>query len=217
MAASFPAKTNPPPNFFVQNSVVLPVSLKEAYTTLGTAAGHERVCRISKLCTAFELKEQDIVELPVPSYPDGLLLKDAAVRTATSTVTKSDQLQDRPLQKPTITRQHFTMEETIPLFFGMLKSKVLLTGTLSWDNNAISALSTGSKHDEEIYALYESISDGGLVVWKLRAFTVEGGDPNKTRVTERIEGWAPAWLRAIVQKEAEKSHRAHLDLYHELF
>jgi len=211
-SASLPSKTNPPPNFFVQNSVVLPVSLKEAYTTLGTSAGHERVCRLSKLCTAFELKEKDVVELPIPSYPDGLLLKDVSVRTFTlegETTAVLDSSTREGENKPTLTRQHFTMVETVPLFFGMFRSKVILTGTLSWDNDALATLSSDSGNEEnhEIYALYESISDGGLVVWKLRTFTVEDGDPLKTRVTERIEGWAPTLLRAIVQKEAEKAHR----------
>ena len=82
----------------------------------------------------------------------------------------------------------------------MFKSKVQLTGTLSWNDST--ALSPRTPE-----ALYETVSNGGIVVWKLRTFFQEGDDPNKTRVTERIEGWAPFLLKRIVQSEAAKAHR----------
>jgi len=216
-SSSFPLKTHPPPNFFSDYSVVLSVSLQGAFAILGTSAGHERVCRLSKLCTAFELTQRDKVVLPLATYPDGKALRDVGVRTTSTTV--GTQTEDATGQGYIITRQHFTMEETVPLIFGLLKSKVQLTGTLSWDESALSALSATSPSpaSNTLEALYETVSDGGIVVWKLRTFSQEGDDPNKTRVTERIEGSAPFLLKWIVQSEAVKAHRAHMELYHTLF
>jgi len=207
---SFPLKTNPPPNFFSDYSVVLSVSLQDAFSTLGTSAGLERVCRLSKLCSAFELTQRDKVLLPLATYPDGKVLRDVGVRTTSTTV--GTQTEDATGQGHIITRQHFTMEETVPLIFGLLKNKVQLTGTLSWDESALSALSatSSSPASNNLEALYETVSNGGIVVWKLRTFSQEGDDPNKTRVTERIEGSAPFLLKWIVQSEATKAHRCVL-------
>jgi len=189
---SLTPKTDPPPNFFSDYSVVLSVSLQDAFTTLGTSEGHERVCRLSKLCSGFELFQRDELALP-----EGKKLCDVGVRTIPTTVGTQAEVPS------TINRQHFTMEESVPLFFGMFKSKVQLTGTLSWDGSALStALSSRTPE-----ALYETVSNGGIIVWKLRTFSQEGDDPNKTRVTERIEGWAPFLLKWIVQSEATKAHR----------
>lgn len=215
------AKTNPPPNFFSDYSVVLSVPLTEAYAVLGTSAGHERVCRLSKLCTDFKLLEQDVVDLPIPAYPEGKTLKDAAVRTSVVTTGVNESRDQEEHCGTRITRQHFKMEESVPLLFGMFKSKVLLTGTLSWDESVLTSpssdsgpersskqMASDSEDDGARYALYESIASGsGIVVWKLRTFTREGGDPSKTRVTERIEGWAPKLLRVIVQSATTEGHR----------
>lgn len=142
--------------------------------------------------------------LPLATFPEGKKLCDMGVRTTPTTV--GTQVEVPSEQGSTITRQHFTMEETVPLFFGTFKSKVQLTGTLSWDDSALSAASS-SPSSRTLEALYESASNGGIVVWKLRTFSQEGDDPNKTRVTERIEGWAPFLLKRIVQSEATKAHR----------
>lgn len=94
-----------------------------------------------------------------------------------------------------IDRQHFVMHENIPLLFGLVKKLVEIRGTLSWDEDAR-------------VALYESITDSGITVWKLREFeevNVEGAPA--TRVSERIEGLSPAWLKLIVQSETTKSHK----------
>ena len=106
----------------------------------------------------------------------------------------------------TVHRQHFNMTETVPVLFGLMKSDVHLAGTLSWVDFEEGA-STAQ-------ALYESLSDGaGITIWKLRVLEeveVEEGGKVKgrgTRVTERIEGRAPALLRAIVEHECVKAHR----------
>jgi len=87
-------------------------------------------------------------------------------------------------------------------------------GTLTWDD---SVLSSSSGDDSPVEALYESLSDsGGVLVWKLRTFEKVDGEPDMTRVTERIEGWAPALLRSIVQNVTTEQHHAHMEQYHTL-
>ncbi|KIM39907.1 hypothetical protein M413DRAFT_187312 [Hebeloma cylindrosporum] len=212
---SSPPKTDPPPNFFSDYSVVLSVPLQEAFTTLWTSEGHERVCRLSKLCSGFELFQRDELALPLATFPEGKKLRDMGVRTTSTPATVETQAEVPSGKGSVITRQHFMMEETIPLLFGTFAKKVRLTGTLSWDESAFSAFSAASPSPSSctLEALYETVSNGGIVVWKLRTFSQEGDDPNKTRVTERIEGWAPTLLKWIVQNEATKAHRAHMDLY----
>ena len=198
MSASHPAKTNPAPNFFSTYSVILPVNLQTAYRIFGTAANHNRVCHLSKLCANLELLEKDEVILPVPDYPEGRKLSEVGVRTASAT-TASDG------STKTLTRQHFVLEETVSLVFGLFKKTVKIVGTLTWDD---SVLSSSSGDDSPAEALYESLSDsGGVLVWKLRTFEKVDGEPDKTKVTERIEGWAPALLRSIVQNVTTVEHQ----------
>jgi len=218
MSASHPPKTNPTPNFFSTYSVILPVSLQTAYRMLGTDVGHDRVCHLSKLCTSFELLGKDEVSLPVSNYPEGKKLSDVGVRTAAATSfdPSNDGLTKTGSAK-TFKRQHFTMEKTLPIIFGLFKKKVKIVGTLTWDDSVLSS-SESSEDDSPAEVLYESLSDsGGVLIWKLRTFDKVYGEPNKTRVTERIEGWAPARLQSIVRKELVADHHAHMELYHTLF
>lgn len=46
---------------FSNHTVTLNVPLHEAFTILAISSGHERVCRLSKLCTGFELLQRDTV------------------------------------------------------------------------------------------------------------------------------------------------------------
>lgn len=202
MSASQPAKTNPAPNFFSTYSVILPVNLQTAYRIFGTAAGHNRVCHLSKLCANLELLEKDEIILPVPDYPEGKKLSEVGVRTASATTASDGSIK-------TLTRQHFALEETVSLVFGLFKKKVNIVGTLTWDDSVLSSSSASSSGDDSpVEALYESLSDsGGVLVWKLRTFEKVDGEPDKTRVTERIEGWAPALLRSIVQNVTTVEHQ----------
>jgi len=134
-------------------------------------------------------------------------LSEVGVRTAPPT-TSSDG------STKTLTRQHFALEETVALFFGFTK-KVKIVGTLTWDDSVLSSSSPGD--DSPVEALYESFSDsGGILVWKLRTFEKVDGEPDKTRVTERIEGWTPRLLRSIVQNVTTVEHKAHMEQYHTL-
>lgn len=95
-----------------------------------------------------------------------------------------------------LSRQAFRLQETIPLFFGLIKRTVDIVGTVTWD-------------DDTKVSLYESVTEGqGIEVWKLREFAeVEVDGKVMTRVTETIEGKCPGWLRFIVQNEVVKSHK----------
>ena len=203
MSASQPAKTNPAPNFFSTYSVILPVNLQAAYKIFGTAAGHNRVCHLSKLCANLELHKKDEVSLPVPDYPEGRKLSEVGVRTASATTRLTT------TSTKTLTRQHFLLEETISFVFGLFKKTVKIVGTLTWDDSVLSSSSASSSGDDSpVEALYESLSDsGGVLVWKLRTFEKVDGEPEKTRLTERIEGWAPALLRPIVQNVTTVEHQ----------
>ncbi|TCD65846.1 hypothetical protein EIP91_002152 [Steccherinum ochraceum] len=180
------------PNFYHEYSVVLSHPIDEVFTILGTDAGHERTCRLSGLCTKLELFEKDTVELPV-----SLPLADVHVRTAPGATSS------HPSPQPTRTlpRQSFRLTESVPVAFGW-HTDVCPTGTFTWD-------------EEGKVALYETLTDGGVHVWKLREFE-EAGE-GKTRVKERIEGACPWILKSIVQRETKKSHAAHMELYHTLF
>ncbi|KAF9267978.1 hypothetical protein L218DRAFT_955145 [Marasmius fiardii PR-910] len=177
------------PNFFHTYSVLLDHPIIEVFPVLGTAEGHERVCRLSSLCSQFELLQKDFV-----SIPEAASLSQVHVRTAPSAG-------EQDAQARKASRQFFTMTESVPLLFGLFHTQVHLSGTLTWDENARTTL-------------YETQSDTSLQVWKLREFTEEG---DKTRVTERIEGMCSFLLRSIVQKEAAKGHAAHMESYHTLF
>ncbi|KAE9402891.1 hypothetical protein BT96DRAFT_855197 [Gymnopus androsaceus JB14] len=198
------------PNFSCAHSVTLPYPLGQVFTTLGTSEGHERVCRLSKLCTEFELLGEDTIAIPrgaglgevhvrtLPSDP-------TAANITASSSSKQPENEDAESTHIFLTRQSFTMTETVPLMFGLFKSNVILNGTLTWEANA----------SPNLVALYETMSNSGIQVWKLRTFEEINADT--TKVSERIEGVCPKWLKGIVQKEAEKGHAAHMDLYHTLF
>lgn len=115
---------------------------------------------------------------------------------------------DHGLGGKKVHRQHFTMTETVPLLFGLIESHVRLTGTYCWVDLEEGATSA--------YTVYESIADGtGITIWKLRfleAVEVDVGEGKEkvkgTRVTERIEGWAPALPRPVAQYVCAEVHRS---------
>ncbi|RDB25849.1 hypothetical protein Hypma_006716 [Hypsizygus marmoreus] len=180
------------PNFFSDYSVVLDHPIDRVFSIIGTSAGHERVTRLSGMCSGFELLEKDAVAIP-----ESTSLGDTHVRTRTSIV--------ESIEPPfrTLPRQFFKLKETVKVFFGLMNMQIVLSGTLTWDEAAK-------------LALYESKTESGteVMVWKLRRFEMEG---NKTRVSERIQGRCPSWVRSIVQTQASTGHVAHMSLYHTLF
>ncbi|KAJ3739254.1 hypothetical protein DFH05DRAFT_1530527 [Lentinula detonsa] len=184
-------------NFSCSHSVVLSHPISQVFTSIGMARGHERVCRLSKLCTHFEMLNSDTVSLPAKAA-----LCDSHVRTLPGSDSKPEETQNSLESTRMLPRQAFTMTETVPLLFGLFKNDVVLKGTLTWDETAK-------------VALYETESTNGVQVWKIRTF--EEVDADTTRVSERIEGICPRWLRAIVQREASKGHFAHMNQYHTLF
>ena len=132
MSASQPAKTN---RVLILHPIpsLLPVNLQTAYRTV---AGHNSVCHLSELCANLELLEKDEVILPVPDYPEGRRLSEVGVRRASAATAKLLMLQTRAALK-TLTRQHFVLEETVSLVFGLYKK---IVGTLTWDDSVLSSL-----------------------------------------------------------------------------
>ncbi|KAF9010050.1 hypothetical protein BDQ17DRAFT_1388070 [Cyathus striatus] len=180
------------PNFFAENSVTIDQPISKVLEVLGDSTGFERVTRLSGLCTGFELLERDEVALSAP-------LSEVTLRFEAAH-NLGDELQPGARLVP---RQHFQLEETIPLAFGWFNSKVKLCGTFSWD-------------PENRNVLYESTGGQGIRIWRFRTFEeVEEG--KKVKVRERIEGVCPAWLKWIVQSTTTVKHKAHVDAYPKLF
>jgi hypothetical protein len=167
------------PNFYSSYSVVLEHPIVEVFSAIGTSKGHERVTRLTELCTACALQQADTVTIPKSSS-----LSDIAVRTV-----RDDHSPEPPTRA--LPRQFWTLTETVPLIFGLVQKDVHITGSLTWD-------------DEAKLALYESTADFGVLVWKLRMF--EEIDAKSTRVTEDIRGKCSPLLKGIVQRQATTAH-----------
>ncbi|TEB04025.1 hypothetical protein FA13DRAFT_1314668 [Coprinellus micaceus] len=113
-------------------------------------------------------------------------------------------------------RQHFNLEETIPVAFGLIKSKVMIRGTLTWTQPEALALESGGP----LYAVYESEVIGGFAIriYRLRKMeATEEGDSSATKVTEFLYGVGPSYLNFLIAKEAATKHRAHMQRLPELF
>lgn len=168
-------------NFHSDYSVVLDHPLSTVFPVLAHGDQLERVARLSDLCTDFELFENDMVALP-ESKP----LIESRMRTQPAADGEGE---------GRLPRQYFKLAETVPLLFGLEKTKVEIVGAQTWDPNA---------H----VSLYETVTDQGIIVWKLRQFKEfeEGGKKN-TSVSENIRGISPGWMKLIVQRETAKGHR----------
>ncbi|KAF9456755.1 hypothetical protein BDZ94DRAFT_318522 [Collybia nuda] len=183
-------------NFFSDYSIILDHPITEVFSTIGTSKGHERTTRLSGLCSEFELQHHDTV-----SIPQNTLLVETNTRSLDSSLRLTSEYDAESLTRQ-IDRQFFTLQETVPVAFGLLHVKVKISGTLSWD-------------EKSKVALYESKTDSGILIWKSRVF--EKIDDKRTRVSEKIRGKCPSWLRIIVQSQTLKGHIAHMDLYPTLF
>ena len=184
--------TTPEPsyNFFSDYSVILDYPLATVLDVISCGENMEPVARLGELTSEFKLNERDTVSLSTP-------LSTARLRTAPAAS------QDATVSSPGVPverilpRQHFFLEETVHMFFGLFKQVVHLHGTQTWD-------------DDARLSLYESQanSSGGIIeVWKLRAFEeVEEGGTKKTRVAETLKGRCPALVRLMVQSEINKAH-----------
>jgi len=183
-------------NFHHEYSIVLDHPISEVYPILAHGAKMEHVVRLSSLCVNFELLYADVV---VP--PDSAPLAISRVRTEPAFISSTGEGEG----EKGLPRQYFRLNETIPLAFGLTHKKVAIVGAQTWDEDAK-------------VALYESVTDQGIVVWKLRAFKeIEEDGRKKTRVVETIKGSCPVWLKLIVQKETAKSNKVHMQKYRTLF
>lgn len=169
------------PNFSSVYSVELNCPIAEVFQALNE---HERVCRLSSLCSHYELLELDSISLP-ESTP----LSQVSARRYPKAQPSHDTA-DAVIPSRTLPRQAFKLTETVPIFF--IKKDVNLLGTVTMDEAAK-------------VALYESQSDGGIQVWKLREFEDIAG--TKTKLTETIQGRCPVFLRPVVQFQTTKGHQ----------
>ena len=171
-------------NFRSDYSVVLNHPLAHTFPVLAHGDQIEKVARLSDLCTDFELFESDKV-----STPGTAPLAESRLRT-------EPPLTDIATSGPgVLPRQYFRLQETVPLLFGLAHTKVEITGTQTWDDNTR-------------VALYETVTDQGIFVWKLRVFKeIEEDGERKTSVIETIKGTCPGWMKPIVQRETAKGHK----------
>ncbi|KAJ7153554.1 hypothetical protein C8R43DRAFT_1126833 [Mycena crocata] len=100
-------------------------------------------------------------------------------------------------------RQAFKYKETVKIIPGISLFDVVvnLEGTFTTD-------------EANNLALYETASDKGVVVRKIRRFEEVDG---ATKVTEHIDGQCPVLLQLITQKTARDAHKEQMNLYHTLF
>ena len=203
---STPSPELPKPNFFSNHIVTLPLPLHQTFPILGTSEGHERICRLCKVVTGVELLQQDTVYAGPYGLGDGTRFRTLNPGATPATAAGDNRGHEAGGKK--VHRQHFTMTETVPFLFGLIKSHVRLTGTYCWGDLEEGATSA--------YTVHETIADGvGITIRKLRFLEEaevnvgEGKEKVKgTRVTERIEGWAPAWARPIAQYVCANVHRS---------
>ncbi|KAG6910871.1 hypothetical protein DXG01_007188 [Tephrocybe rancida] len=169
------------PNFFSDYSVILNHPLADVFAVIGTSAGHERVTRLSSMCSGFELLNADTV-----SVAPGTSLKDITVRTTVPSNVEDTSTRHLP-------RQFFVIHENVAVVPGLINTQVSLEGTLTWD-------------EESKVALYESRTRSGVrvTVWKLRVF--EELEGNRTKVTETIRGKCSVWVKGTVQSQARSGH-----------
>lgn len=165
-------------NFHSEYSVVIDHPISTVFPVLGHGHQAERMVRLSDLCTDFQLFDKDLVVTP-NSAP----LIESRVRTASSSTSSEG-----------LPRQYLRLQETVSLIFG-LNVKVEIVGTQTWDEDAK-------------MALYETVTDQGIMVWKVRVFKeIEDDGKKKTSVMETINGSCPWWMKLIVQRETSKAHR----------
>ena len=183
----------PTTNFTSTHQVSLPYSISTVFPVIGTSEGHNRVVRLSSLCSQSDTQQKEFVALP-----RGASLATASVRTDPP-ADPSDAAFSNTVLLP---RQHFTLTEQVPIVFSLVTKAVHIEGTLTWDEGAR-------------IALYESQTKLGVTIWKLRRFyeTKEGG----TKIVETIEGNCAGWMKHIVQGQTRKAHREHMESYHTLF
>jgi ubiquinone biosynthesis protein COQ9 len=187
------------PNFSTTHSVIIERQLIYVVEKLGKPEAHEEVVRLSDLCTGYQNLDKDVVELDQgKTIKDSSVLQKAAVKgeagaTSTSSIAN---------------RQHFLLEETVPVLFGLIKSKVNLRGVFTWVDTPEESYFSGGP----IYALYESEVIGGLAIriWRLRKMEevdseVHHGE-KATKVTETLHGVGPSYLKWFIAKEAETKH-----------
>ncbi|KAJ7625363.1 hypothetical protein DFH06DRAFT_1339705 [Mycena polygramma] len=193
------------PNFTAEHSVELPHPLGAVFDALGRGETLEPSVRLSDLCAYFRLTKLDHVKLESAQSLDTVRCRGLPPAEGDNSANEEGEVQGGARVLP---RQFFVLQEVVPLVFGLYKHTVTITGCLTSDR-------------ARNMALYETSATGGIRIWKLRTFeelppaSPEGGV--RTKVSERVEGRAPALLRGTVEKETRRAHAMHMEGYHTLF
>lgn len=185
------------PNFSAKHSALIDATLSAVWEKLGTAAAHTDVCKLSSLCTKIDIGEEDVVELGSEGKVEGLSFLKKEIAAA------GDQADGK---KARARRQNFSLEETVPVLFGAIKSKVNIRGTLTWVDPTPEALASSGP----LYSVYESEVVGGLAIqiYRLREMrVVDEGGKQLTRITESLYGVGPGYLNWLIAKEAVEKHK----------
>ncbi|KAI0789279.1 hypothetical protein C8Q75DRAFT_733936 [Abortiporus biennis] len=175
-------------NFHSEYSVTIEHPIETVFSVLGDGKNMDRVVRLSNLCERFELQKDD--EVVLDPKCNGQLSHAVIGREYPAAPPETSSM--------LLPRQYFLLCETVPILPGWTKTIEIL-GVQTWDS-------------ETKMALYESRTDLGVSVWKLRKFEgMEGNDGKiRTKVTEVIRGKCPVLLKPIVQKTTNTSHRCLL-------
>ncbi|KAJ6462038.1 hypothetical protein C8R47DRAFT_1327299 [Mycena vitilis] len=192
------------PNFTAEHAVELPHPLGAVFDALGRGETLEPSVRLSDLCAYFRFTNLDHVKLEDAQSLDTVRCRGLPAAEGDTSANEQGEVQAQGEGGARVLpRQFFVLQEVVPLVFGLYKHTVMITGCFTSDR-------------ARNMALYETSASGGIRIWKLRIFEeLEGGA--RTRVSERIEGRAPALLRGTVEKETRRAHAMHMEGYHTLF
>lgn len=160
-------------NFTSEHSITLAYPLDRCMQVLASPESLEPVMALNSLARNIQIS------------------KPECIAPASLRETRDTQL--LPTATEGIERTAFSMEEMVPLLFGLYTRTVVIKGVQTWDK-------------EQQCCLYESQAHGpDVTIHKLREFADLGG--GKTQVKERIEGLCSKYLKGIVEKECRNAHQ----------
>ena len=170
-------------NFTSDYSIVIDHPISEVFPVLGHGDKMKEVVLLYDSCPEYVYLECNRV--PKPSWEP----------TPPANFTPSAPALPEGDPQPSIPRQMFRLYEEVHIFPGLTK-RIEINGAQVWD-------------DDAKVVLYESSTEMGVHVWKLRKFEEIDGDNGKkvTKVTENIYGKCSWWLKSIVQSETRRGHR----------
>lgn len=170
-------------NFTSEYSVTINHPISKVWPVLGHGDTMKDVVLLYDNCPEFNYLEKDRV--PRPSWEP---VPPANFSRNAPTLNDDD-------TNPSIPRQFFRLYEEVHVLPGVTR-RIEINGAQVWD-------------DEAKIALYESATEMGIVVWKLKKFEEvdEESGHKATKITEHIHGKCSWWLKVIVQSETRRGHK----------